>query len=56
MIHEKGFLHIDTKEDNMESLKTQKNFEGKNINFIFIDFGFAYGYKNNEGGHLVPTA
>ena len=40
----------------MASLKIQKYFEGQNINFIFIDFGFSYGYKNNEGGHLEPTA
>lgn len=41
MIHEKEFLHIDTKEDNMASLMTQKNFEGQKIHFIFIDFGFS---------------
>ena len=52
IIHEKGFLHIDTKEDNMASLFTQKIFEGQKLHFIFIDFGFSYGYKNNEGGHL----
>ena len=46
IMHNKGFLHIDTKEDNITSFLIPKKIDNIDYHFTLIDFWFSHGYQN----------
>ena len=52
-IHQKGYLYLDLKEDNICILFDPVIKENKEINVSLIDFGFCTKYVDEEGKHLT---
>ena len=51
-IHDKGYLYLDLKEDNISLLLDTIKNKNNDINISLIDFGFCVKYTDDEGNHL----
>jgi casein kinase I family protein HRR25 len=54
IMHDKGILHVDIKEDNFVSLPKPKKISNIIMHFALIDYGFSAVFQNNAGIHYEP--